>query len=361
MIPTSNVIGEPKNRLDGLLARFTLAEPHPRIEHLQEGLAALRELATLPGFLDQTIGVVFPAPRRDYKAFWDQARTVAALFPKTYLGHNDRERLWREYSDLCGRVKELGRAERDERAARSAINLERVRSLIREASHWARGGKTGTDLAEARTRLGLAMDLLKTASFLQRDRQECFAAWREATRALEARREEIHQASFDSLMHELREAAREVSSGNTFEAAGLLRRLKAEIQGAELSREQRRLLRDELDDLWGKLIRRIEARKAERTISREAQERHREDWRDRQATRLEDLAEWREQNERRIERLESEAEELEGQIATAWNEDWAGRARGWVQAKYAKIRDLEARNEELERQTAEIRWLLNQR
>jgi hypothetical protein len=345
---------------DGLLAGRALGEVGTGVASIEEQLVALRELAALPGFLDQSIAALLPERRRDYKAFWHQARLVAALFRTTYVTHDDRERLWREYSNICRQVRELGRADREDRAAGSAINSERVRSLVREAGHWARGGRTGKDLAEARAWLRQAMDVLKTASFLQRDRQECFAAWREAADALEARWEEIHRANFGSLMHELRDAAHEVSSGNTFEAAGLLRGLKAELQTAEVSREQRPLLWDELHDLWGRLIRRIEARKAERTINRKAQERRREDWRDRQARRLEVLAEWREQNERRIERLEGEAEELEGQIANVWNEDWAGRARGWVQAKYAKIHDLEARNEGLERQMAEIRSSLNQ-
>lgn len=204
------------------------------------------------------------------------------------------------------------------------------------------------------------MDILKSAVFLHRDRQECFAAWREVADELDAQRAGIHRDNFDVLMRELHEAAREVSSGNTFEATGLLRGLNAEIQTAEVSREQRRLLREELHELWGRLIRRIEARKAERARLLEERERRQATWRDRQDQRLEDLAEWHEQNDQRIERLEGEAEELEEQIATAWNGSWAERAQGWVQAKYAKIRDLQARNEELERQMAEIRQRLNQ-
>jgi hypothetical protein len=360
MIQMPSLSDEAGRLSDGLFAGLAVGEIGTGVASIEEQLAALRELAALPGFLDESIGALLLERRRDYRAFWHQARLVAALFRTTYVTHDDRERLWREYSNICRQVRELGRVEWEDRAAESAINSERVRSLVREASHWVRGGRTGTDLTEARARLRQAMDVLKTASFLQRGRQECFGAWREAADALEARWEEIHQANFDSLIRELRDAAREVASGNTFEAAGLLRVLKAQLQAAEVSGEQRSLLRDELHDLWGKLIRRIEARKAELTINREVQERRREDWRDRQARRLEDLAEWREQNGRRIERLGGEAEELEGQIANAWNEDWAGRARGWVQAKYAKIRDLETRNEELERQTAEIRRLLNQ-
>jgi hypothetical protein len=204
------------------------------------------------------------------------------------------------------------------------------------------------------------MDLLKSAFFLHRDRQECFAAWREVADELDVQRAGIHRDNFDSLMRDLHDAAGEVSSGNTFEATGLLRALKSEIQGAELSRDQRRLLREELRDLLGGLIRRIEARKAERARLLEEQERQQAAWCDRQNQRLEDLAEWREQNDQRVERLEVEAEELEGQIATAWNDSWAERAQGWVQAKYAKIRDLQARNEGLDRQMAEIRKRLNQ-
>ena len=360
MIQIPSLSDEAGRFSDGLPADLAVGEVGTGVASIEEQLAALRELAALPGFLDESIGALLPERRRDDKAFWNQARLVAALFRTIYITHDDRERLWREYSNICRQVKELGRAERKDRAAESAINSERVRSLVREASHWARGGNTGTDLAEARARLVLAMDLLKTASFLHPDRQECFAAWREAADALDARWVEIHQANFDSLMQEVRDAAGEVASANTFEAAGLLRGLKAELQAAEVSCGQRSLLRDELNVLWRRLIHRIEARKAERTVNREAQQRRGEDWRDRQARRLDDLAEWREQNGRRIERLEGEAEELEGQITKAWNEDWAGRARGWVQAKYAKIRDLEARNEQLERQTAEIRRLLNQ-
>ena len=352
---TSSLAAAVEKSREGLSVGFGLREPATGIETLEDQLTELRDLAALPGLLDQAIGVILPDRRRDYRAFWDQARDVAAHFRTTYLSRVDRERLWGEYSDLCRQVKELGRAEREDQEAKSAINSEHVLALVREAGLWARGGETTLDLSEARERLTKAMDILKTATFIHEDRQKCFTAWREAADQVSTRRQEIHGGNFESLERDLHEAALEVSDSNTFEAAGLLRGLKTDIQSAEVSGEQRRVLREELRALWKTLIDRIEARKAEQTRRREEREHQRDAWRERQSRRLDDLAGWRAENERRIGQLEGEAAELETQIATAWNDSWAERAQGWVQAKYARIRDLEARNEELDRQMAEIR------
>jgi hypothetical protein len=303
--------------------------------------------------------VLLPKRGRDYKAFWAKAREVAGLFRTVYLPREERERLWREYSDLCARVKEFGSAERDEKRARSAVNVDRVRSLVHEAEMWARGAKETAHLVEARSHLRQAMDLLQAEVFLHEHRQECWTIWKKTADEITMRRTEMQETAYEGLDREITALAPLVDHGNTFEAVARLKGLQQEIRSAELSRDQRRWLQARLGELWVVVILRIEARKSEWARVREERGQRREVWRDHQVERIERLTEWRDRNEEFMGRLQDEADEIEGQIANAWNEDWAERARGWVQAKYAKIRDLERRNEEIEAKILEIRRRLD--
>lgn len=70
--------------------------------------------------------------------------------------------------------------------------------------------------------------------------------------------------------------------------------------------------------------------------------------------KLDRLAGLREKNESVVSRLQQQIDDLEQKIDTAWNENWAEEARGWVREKYEKIRDIEQTNDELEEQIRDI-------
>jgi hypothetical protein len=71
------------------------------------------------------------------------------------------------------------------------------------------------------------------------------------------------------------------------------------------------------------------------------------------ATRAVRWRDWLEQNEEFIETLQCEIDECEELERSARTEEFAGRVRGWIEAKAGKIANLETRNKELESRIAE--------
>jgi chaperonin cofactor prefoldin len=92
---------------------------------------------------------------------------------------------------------------------------------------------------------------------------------------------------------------------------------------------------------------------------RERRRRH-EEWRARMEARVERLNALIEKNKRVMAKLETQNDELEDEIRSAWNESWAERRRGWVEANEVKIRDMENTNRDSEEEIEDIKRRLRE-
>ena len=129
-----------------------------------------------------------------------------------------------------------------------------------------------------------------------------------------------------------------------------------ELKVAFLRKEQRDAIRQELDSLWqvsvDELNKLYEAKNEHHRQNHEA-------WREKTEGARDRRQEWLANNEAFIERLQQQAEELEEKIDSAWNEEFADKARGRLQGIYDKIAEVEQKNEQLRREIDDIEGRLN--
>lgn len=315
---------------------------------LEREIADLARIGVLPDILDDALGWMAPEPRRDYRAFWGKAKEISNLFRSLRLSREDRERLWARFHGMCDTLKRIQTSERDGKQSKSRQNTERIRLTIKDAYFWAKGGKNFDDLSKARTLLADAMALMKQEILLKDDRQACWDAWKEAVQLVDARRGDISGVNYNQLDKDVADAYREAQQDDPYEALKQIKAIQREARESDLSRDQRQWLKSKLQNAWDAASLRIQERRAEK------ERKHRE-WEGRMDGKLDRLTDLHEKNERVIASLRSQVDDLESQIASAWNESWADRARGWVQEKYDKIRDIEETNRELEQKILSIR------
>jgi chromosome segregation ATPase len=224
--------------------------------------------------------------------------------------------------------------------------------MLREARSWLDVATEFAHLGECRQRVDEAMRLLKEKVLVKEDRDECWKLWRDVDAGIPGRRQEICDRNYEDFRRDVHRIANLATYGEPRQALDAIQEVQREIKPAEVTRDQRQRIRESLQEYWDVARRRIDERRAEGA-------RKHEEWRekmDEKRDRLEALAE---KNEGLVERLREEIDDLESKIEDAWNEDWAERARGWVQEKYEKIADIERTNEELEEKIREIRSKFN--
>ena len=320
------------------------------IERVSREIEELERLAQLPGFLD---AIPFFTVKRDYRAFWQKAREVTALFKETRLPPKERSELWSRYGDLCEAVKDLQAREREERQNESAHNRDQIMSYLREAHLWAGGAKDSQDLSEAQTRLTKAMEILKEKYLLREDRESCWELWREISDQVRDRRAELRTYNYDAIYRDVEAVSSVAAYGDPYEAIREIQAIQRAIKGADLTRDQRSALRSAVQHWWDEATQRIDER-------REVARQKHEDWRGRMEEKVERLESLVEKNENVMSQLQDQIDDLEEKIANAWNPEWADRAREWVQEKYDKISDIRDTNEELEERIRDIRSRLEE-
>src|SRR5579885_350108 len=144
----------------------------------------------------------------DYDGFWAHARQIIELFKSLKpIAGPDRERLWAKYSSACAEAKRAQQRERESRQADSRQKRDLVMSKIKEAYFQAKGAHSAAEFAQADALLREALDWLKngwegfdivtrllslsSGRMLREDREECWAAWKEAKALLQLRRDEF--------------------------------------------------------------------------------------------------------------------------------------------------------------------------
>lgn len=313
---------------------------------IEEALADLAGILKLPGILD--FAEALYSVRRDYGAFWREAKTVQQMFQNGRLSKSDRDLLWSRFNELRDTARRLKDQEARAPESRSIQARETLLTHVREARTWIRGGSSGADMNQARLRLNQAMEILKSRSLSRAHHDECWHEWKEVRAELNFRRTELSQSEYEGLRSEISSIANEATYGDPYEAIRQIKSLQQRIGSAAISRDQRQWLRESLQLHWDKAQSRIEERREER-------ERRHDEWRVRKEGALERLESLVAKNEGVIARLRPQIDDLEEKIRDAWNDEWADQAREWVREKYSKIEDIETTNASLEEKISAIR------
>jgi len=326
-----------------LLQAFCTSGGFVGTETIEHGLDDLAQIAALPIPFEDAFP--FPERRRDYAAFWQKAKEISSLFRSVPLPQETRARLWSRYDTLCREVKKLQTREREQRAEQSRLNKEQIQILIADTRSWTSGSENAAHLQQAQTLLRRAMDQLKEASLVKDDREACWVLWREANRDLGFKCQEIRECNYHAFEHQISEVSSLATYEDPYEALRRAKEIRQHIWEADLSKDQRGWLLEALQKWRDTASRRIDERKAER-------EQRRRTWVE---SKIDGLGEWVARNEALVARIEEEIDDLEEKIRSAWNEEWADRARGRVEEKYRKIADIERTNEELSEKIGALR------
>jgi hypothetical protein len=322
---------------------------------IEVALEELTTIANLPGLFSEVADLVSPSRRRDYAAFWRKVTEVNELFQEHSLAATEYSRLRSRLSDICASVKDLQERERQGRESESTQNRDLIRSTLREARKWVAGASTAEHLTEGRKHIARAQEMMRDRVLVKEHQTECWNEWKEVNEELSHRGHELSEQHYDALKGDLGPIAHSIEYGNPHEALSQIREARNRARQAYLTREHRDWLNKELQEYYEAAIRRIEERRADRARMQHEREAKREAWHKRMEEKIDQRSDWISNNEQRITRIRDEIDDLENQIAGAWNPDWAERARAWIEDKYDKIADLERKNLELEREIREIR------
>ncbi|MBI3589648.1 MAG: hypothetical protein HY093_04545 [Candidatus Liptonbacteria bacterium] len=121
--------------------------------------------------------------------------------------------------------------------------------------------------------------------------------------------------------------------------------MQQSIRATELTRDQRQLLRDALQEWWDKAIERLNERRQQKQS----------EWRAKEHDRLGRLESLIQKNDNVVSGLRDQIDDLREKQASARTEEFADLVGGWIREKYEKIADIERTNEEVEQKIREIR------
>jgi hypothetical protein len=290
---------------------------------------------------------------RKYAEFFSHAKQIGQLFKGSRLiPHAERERLWNDFGAICDGVREESNRERESRINNSGVKKSVIEGDIQEAYHWAKGSDSIADLQEAERRLAVITEKMKdgwggftaTTDFFESiagnegkltrdDRDYLWEKWREAKAAIRDRRAWLSELHYDHL-RDVAGDCLNLAHSDPRVAKDRIKRANAEMKQQPMNSVQYSEVRRMLDEAW-------------ELASHTSSERHHE-WRQKMESHVERWAELLEKNEGVIANLEQQIEECKEMEANARTEDFAERARGWIEEKMDKIRDIRRTNEELE-------------
>lgn len=314
---------------------------------IEREIEELTTLADLPGLSD--IAVPFFTRRRDYKTFWEKVKQINVLFKGSRLFREDREHLWGRHRELCDEVKRLQDQEWRDREAASQTSRDRIWSELKSARPICDWADSVGELQRAEGHLTKAMELLndKNVYLLREHREECWSEWKDLKRIAFEKRERLWGLTYETLRSEIGSISSTATYDDPHQALRDIKALQQRIRETDLKREQRQLLRDEVQPWWDKAVSRIEER-------REEVKKKQEEWRDRMETKRDRMLEIRERQLEYLNRLKDQIDDLEEQASSARTEEHAERVRGWIQQRLEKMEEVQRGIVELQEKISDV-------
>lgn len=308
--------------------------------------------------------------QRKHKEFWIHAKQISNLF-KTLkpILHEDRERLWSEFNNICEEVKQKQNEARQKLKRDSKQKRELVESKIKEGYNWGTGARNRDDLNKANSILKEALEWMKNGwegfnlvtqvttvlnegKLTKEDNDFCWERWKEAKDAIKNRREELCQSNFYNFRSRASNTLDSAKYGDAREAKSNIKKIQIDMKNTLMNKNQYQEIRDLLDQAWQVASARLKQEYEEK------QQRHKE-WRNRMEDRIERWTELLEKNENVISRLERQIDECNDMERDAKSSDFASTVRGWIEEKRDKISSIAQTNRELEEKIRSVNNKLN--
>lgn len=294
---------------------------------------------------------------RQVRDFWDHAKKVGAAFKELKpLRREDREQLWERHNELCTEAKRRQQQARADQAAESRRKRDLVMDKLSEAANFADGARDVHDIDRAYALIDEAREWMKdgwsgfnaatditsmTSGRMSRDdRSTCHERIRAVQARLRSRRDELRRAQYDRLERAANAALNTAVDGDIREAKDAIKRTQRDLKTAYMTREQRDLVRDILNDAW------------QRTSAR-SKEKQRE-WRERQEGHIERWTQRLHDNEDFIHRMESQIDECRSLLYDARSPEFAAKVEGWIDEKQERLRDARNQNTDLRAKIADV-------
>jgi len=285
-----------------------------------------------------------PENVKNYPEFWSQVKRINKLFKEIKpLAHKDRQILWDDFSALCEKIKEFQQSiyEKNASILNNEINsLSSTRDAIRNTT--LEKYRNYSQFWEQVTKVS---ELFKTLKPLApQDREELWKKFSELCEDVKDEKSSYHEnferrsrEYYNTIIDILRYAV--PHSANVEELKDHGRYLK---QASELLSEHKhdmtfthkkncferiQEIREAMDAWW-------------ETVKSERQRRY-EKFQASVRANLEKNIERHRKATIFLEHMQEKADDLQSKIDSAWNDEWASKASGWMSEFEDKIRDTE--------------------
>jgi hypothetical protein len=284
-----------------------------------------------------------PTDGDNYRKFWDQVKYTSNLFKESkQVSHIDRQSLWEEFSTLCEETKKFRNSLTEENAsilAHEISSLSFIYDSIRiKPSSDRHYGSFWDKVNEIKI-------LFKELKPINPDDRQKY--WEEFSNLCETVKYEQQERSqiFNSISHEhysnimglldisdvdTNNVELLKSAGSYLKQAGaMLSEYKGEMTSHDKKKCFERILeiRRTHDYCW--------------SVVNEERNQRRSDFESRVKANLQKNYERLNEAHRSLDYLKDKAEELQDKIYSAWNDEWASRAEGWLSELEEKISDKE--------------------
>jgi hypothetical protein len=278
--------------------------------------------------------------KRMYKEFFEHAKEIGQLFKSLKpLPHEEREKLWQEFSALCDDARAQQNTEREEQKLASMEVRGRLEAKLIELQQSGPNAKYADDF----NRLADTMKAIreeftgtkeKPGPLIPKDRESLWKLWKTTDDSIWQHRKAVRDENYVVGKEHMTECAELAANGDPFDCHKKIKDLRPWQRAAELSREQRNEIRKALDEAWDAAAQRIEGERAER-------KQQFEDWKERSSERLSDwedkLAKMR---DFRV-KLEEQITRLNDMETNARTDEFADQVAGWREEKEAKLIDVD--------------------
>jgi hypothetical protein len=299
--------------------------------------------------------------------FWGEVKQVNELFRTTKpIDPEARERLWQRLGSICEEAKGRQSGEQNRLERLSAMKRDLIEGRLRSIEAEIGAIRTMDQYRSCKQRLAKIPQLMKTGwvefsitmdvfkgfagdegRLTNEDREALWNRYVELRSALKYRLGDVQKANYEHMKSVAYGAKSQAEHGDPYEAINTIKTLQLEVKNYPMNNDQYQTVKGILEQTWRAASSRIEERKRQG-------ERSRKEWQERMNEKIDRLSGLIDKNEAVIDRLQSQISDLESQIASAWTDDFADRAQGWIEEKYDKIRDIESTNRDLHAKIRDI-------
>jgi len=286
----------------------------------------------------------YPESSQYYPAFWTQVKIINCLFKELKpISYKDRQLLWNEFSSLCDEIKKIQQTLYRNNASRlenEISSLSSIRDAIRNTT--LERYRNYSQFWENVPRLSDLFKRLKPLS--PQDREILWKKFSELCEDVKNEQisyrknfERSSQERYNTIMDLLRYSVPHSSNVDELKDHGrylkqsreLLSEYKNDMTFTHKKKcfEEIQEVQRQMDAWW-------------ETVKSDRQKRH-ADFQASVRANLEKNIERHRKATNSLEYLREKVDELQSKIDSAWNDDWASKASGWMSEFEDKIRDTE--------------------